>query len=119
MHRKRERTQPQPNRAQLKPTAFLINMARGPVVVRSVLYEALVNQTIAGAALDALEQEPPDPNDALLQLENVRLTPHASSGSVEALAQLRHNTAQNVVDMLCGKLPRSIVNRKGLGLDQA
>jgi len=101
--------------ALMKPTAFLINMARGPVVVQSALYEALVNRTIAGAALDVLEQEPPDPKDPLLQLENVIITPHASSGSIEAVTQLRRDTAQNVVDMLNGKLPRSIVNREALG----
>jgi len=101
--------------ALMKPTACLINMARGPVVVQSALYDALVNHTITAAALDVLEQEPPDPNDPLLQLDNVIVTPHASSGSVEAAAQLRHDTAQNVVEMLSGRLPRSIMNRKALG----
>jgi D-3-phosphoglycerate dehydrogenase len=101
--------------ALMKPTACLINMSRGPVVVQSALYEALVNHTITAAALDVLEQEPPDPNDPLLQLDNVIITPHASSGTIEAAAQLRHDTAQNVVDMLSGTLPRSIVNRKWLG----
>jgi D-3-phosphoglycerate dehydrogenase / 2-oxoglutarate reductase len=100
--------------AQMKPSACLINMSRGPVVVQSAVYEALVNHTIAAAALDVLEQEPPDPNDPLLQLDNVIINPHASSGSIEAVTQLRHDTAQNVVDMLSGKLPRSIVNRKEL-----
>jgi len=102
--------------ALMKPTAFLINMSRGPVVVQSALYEALANHKIAGAALDVLEQEPPDPNDPLLQLDNVIITPHASSGSIEAGTQLRRQVAQNVVDALQGKLPRSIVNRKALGL---
>ena len=101
--------------ALMKPTACLINMARGPVVVQSAIYDALVNHTITAAALDVLEQEPPDPNDPLLQLDNVIVTPHASSGSVEAAAQLRHDTAQNVVEMLSGRLPRSIMNRKALG----
>jgi D-3-phosphoglycerate dehydrogenase len=101
--------------ALMKPTACLINMARGPVVVQSALYDALVNHKITAAALDVLEQEPPDPNDPLLQLDNVIVNPHASSGSVEAASQLRHDTAQNVVDMLRGELPRSIVNRKALG----
>jgi D-3-phosphoglycerate dehydrogenase len=102
--------------ALMKPTACLINMARGPVVVQMALYEALVNHAITAAALDVLEQEPPDPSDLLLQLDNVIINPHASSGSVEATAQVRHDTAQNVVDMLSGKLPRSVVNRKALGL---
>ena len=101
--------------ALMKPTACLINMARGPVVVQSAIYDALVNHTITAAALDVLDPEPPDPNDPLLQLDNVIVNPHASSGSIEAAAQLRHDTAQNVVDMLSGKLPRSIVNRKALG----
>jgi D-3-phosphoglycerate dehydrogenase len=105
--------------ALMKPTAFFINMSRGPVVVQSALYEALVNHTIAGAALDVLEKEPPDKDEPLLRLDNVIVTPHASSGSHQALAQLRHDTAQNVVDMLEGRLPRSIVNRKGLGLAQS
>jgi D-3-phosphoglycerate dehydrogenase len=101
--------------ALMKPTACLINMARGPVVVQSAIYDALVNHAITAAALDVLEQEPPDPNDPLLQLDNVIINPHASSGSIEAAAQLRHDTAQNVVEMLSGRLPRSIVNRKALG----
>jgi len=104
-----------PQLAMMKPTACLINMSRGPVVVQSALYDALVNHTIAAAALDVLEHEPPDPDDPLLQLENVIITPHASSGSIEAVVLLRHDTAQNVVDMLSGKLPRSIANRKELG----
>ena len=101
--------------ALMKPTACLINMSRGPVVVQSAIYDALVNHTITAAALDVLDPEPPDPNDPLLQLDNVIINPHASSGSIEAMAQLRHDTAQNVVDMLSDKLPRSIVNRKALG----
>lgn len=104
-----------PQLALMKSTACLINMSRGPVVVQSAIYDALMNHTITAAALDVLEQEPPDPNDPLLQLDNVIINPHASSGSFEAVTQLRHDTAQNVVDMLSGKLPRSIVNRKELG----
>ncbi len=103
--------------ALMKPTACLINMARGPVVVQAALYDALVSHAITAAALDVLEQEPPKPDDPLLQLDNVIITPHTSSGSVEAVIQLRRDTAQNVVDMLSGKLPRSIVNRKALGMN--
>lgn len=104
-----------PQLALMKPTACLINMARGPVVVQAALYDALVNHRITGAALDVLEQEPPRPDDPLLQLDNVVITPHTSSGSVEAVLQLRRDAAQNAVDMLSGKLPRSIVNRAALG----
>jgi D-3-phosphoglycerate dehydrogenase / 2-oxoglutarate reductase len=101
--------------ALMKPSACLINMARGPVVQQAALYDALVNHSILAAALDVLEQEPPRADDPLLQLDNVIITPHTSSGSVQAVLQLRRDTAQNVVDALCGKLPRSIVNRKALG----
>lgn len=104
-----------PQLALMKPTACLINMARGPVVVQAALYDALVSHQIIGAALDVLEQEPPRPDDPLLQLDNVIITPHTSSGSVEAVLQLRRDAAQNAVDMLSGKLPRSIVNRDALG----
>jgi D-3-phosphoglycerate dehydrogenase len=102
--------------AMMKPTAYLINMARGPVVNQSALYQALVKGAIAGAGLDVLEQEPPKADDPLLQLPNVIITPHAASWSIDALLQLRRDTAKNVVDMLQGKLPRSIVNRKALGI---
>ena len=60
----------------MKPTACLINMARGPIVVQSALYNSLVNHTITAATLDVLEQEPPNPDDPLLHLENVIITPH-------------------------------------------
>jgi D-3-phosphoglycerate dehydrogenase len=101
--------------AMMKPTAYLINMARGPIVDQSALYQALTQGTIKGAALDVLEQEPPDPNDPFLRLENVILTPHAASWSVEAAVQLRRQVARNVATVLKGGLPTSIVNRRDLG----
>jgi D-3-phosphoglycerate dehydrogenase len=100
----------------MKPTAYLLNMARGPVVDQAALYDALVNKKIAGAALDVLEKEPPDPQDPILALQNVILTPHSASGSPEALLQLRRDTARNVADVLNGKVPRAVVNSKALGL---
>ncbi|MBX3066086.1 MAG: C-terminal binding protein [Anaerolineae bacterium] len=98
----------------MKPTAFLINMARGPIVDQPALYTALTNRQIAGAALDVLTIEPPDPNDPLLKLDNVIFSPHTSSWSVDAVRQLRMETARNVVDVLQGRPPRSVVNRKEL-----
>jgi D-3-phosphoglycerate dehydrogenase / 2-oxoglutarate reductase len=102
--------------ALMKPDAYLINMARGPIVDQAALHNALVDNVIAGAALDVLEQEPPEPGDPLLQLGNVIITPHASSWSRESSIQLRRDTAQNVVDVLQDRLPRSVVNRTALGL---
>jgi D-3-phosphoglycerate dehydrogenase len=105
--------------ALMKPSAYLINMARGPVVDQSALYQALTTGIIKGAALDVLEKEPPAPDDPLLRLGNVILTPHAASWTTEAVEQLRRETTRNVVTVLQGKLPRSIVNRKGLHLPEA
>jgi len=102
--------------AMMQPDAYLINMARGPIVDQAALYDALVNHRIAGAGLDVLEYEPPAPDEPLLKLENVIITPHTSSWSRESLIQLRRGTAQNVVDVLQDRLPRSVVNRKALGL---
>jgi D-3-phosphoglycerate dehydrogenase len=102
--------------ALMKPDACLINMARGPIVDQAALHSALVDNVIAGAALDVLEQEPPKPDDPLLQLGNVIITPHTSSWSRESSIQLRRDTAQNVVDVLQDRLPRSVVNREALGL---
>ena len=96
--------------ALMKPSAYLVNLARGPVVDQPALYQALVNGLIAGAALDVLEQEPPVPDDPLLKLPNVLFTPHTSSWSAESVVQLRRDVARNVVQVLRGAPPRSVVN---------
>jgi D-3-phosphoglycerate dehydrogenase / 2-oxoglutarate reductase len=96
---------------QMKPTAYLINVSRGPVVDQAALIQALQSGTIQGAALDVLEQEPPQPDDPLLALDNVIITPHLASWTSEAIVQLRGDTARNVVTVLQGGLPRSIVNK--------
>jgi D-3-phosphoglycerate dehydrogenase len=102
--------------ALMKPTAYLINVARGPVVDQPALYKALASGRIKGAAADVLEQEPPATDDPLLGLDNFIVTPHVASWTTEASQQLRRETAQNVVVTLQGQRPRAIVNRKGLGL---
>ena len=63
--------------ALMKPTAYLINTARGPIVDQKALTKVLQERRIAGAGLDVLEQEPPDPDDPILKLDNVILAPHA------------------------------------------
>ncbi len=100
--------------ALMKPSAYLINMARGPIVDQAALYQALAGGVIKGAALDVLEQEPPAPDEPLLKLDNVIFTPHAASWTLEAVVQLRRETTQNVVTVLAGRRPRSIVNQDAL-----
>jgi D-3-phosphoglycerate dehydrogenase / 2-oxoglutarate reductase len=100
--------------AQMKPSAYLLNLSRGPVVDQAALTEALRTGVIQGAALDVLSMEPPDPADALLQLDNVIVTPHIASWSIEAGAELRRGVAQSVVDALLGREPAFVVNRDQL-----
>lgn len=102
----------------MKPSAFIINMARGPVVDQQALYQALVDQTIKGAALDVFEQEPPPSDEPLFQLGNVIFTPHVSAWSAESSAQLRRDAARNVLAVLKGEAPRSVVNRASLRLKE-
>jgi D-3-phosphoglycerate dehydrogenase / 2-oxoglutarate reductase len=97
--------------AQMKPTAYLLNLSRGPVVDQDALLAALTDGSIAGAAVDVLTTEPPAVDDPLLSLPNLLVTPHSSSWSAESSDQLRHDAAANVVEALSGRLPRSIVNR--------
>jgi D-3-phosphoglycerate dehydrogenase / 2-oxoglutarate reductase len=100
--------------AQMKPSACLLNLSRGPVVDQAALTDALRAGVVQGAALDVLSAEPPDPADPLLQLDNVIVTPHIASWSVEAAVELRREVAKSVVDALQGREPASVVNRKQL-----
>ncbi len=94
----------------MKPTAVLINTARGAIVDEDALLQALREGWIAGAALDVLSQEPPPPDHPLLALENVIVTPHAAFYSETAIEELARKAAQNVVQVLQGRVPASIVN---------
>lgn len=94
----------------MKPTAYLINTARGGIVDTTALTTALRNAEIAGAGLDVLETEPPEENEELLTLENAIVTPHAAFISEESILDLEVAAATCVAEVLTGKLPESVVN---------
>lgn len=96
--------------ARMKPSAYLINTARGPIVDETALIAALQEGRLAGAGLDVLEKEPPPATSPLLAMENVVITPHAAYYSDDALDLLQRSVAEEVVRVLKGEPPRSPVN---------
>jgi D-3-phosphoglycerate dehydrogenase / 2-oxoglutarate reductase len=94
----------------LKPSAFLINTARGPVVDQTALTDALATGRLAGAGLDVFEREPLPADDPLRRLDNVILTPHAAHWSEEASVDCRETAIGHVLTVLRGKSPSDVVN---------
>ena len=101
--------------ALMKPAAYLINTARGPIVDQAALTKALVARRIAGAGLDVQEQEPPDPADPLLRLDNVILTPHALCWTDQCFAGIGASAVRSVLDVAEGRVPGGLVNKAVLG----
>ncbi len=93
----------------MKPTAFLVNTSRGPLVDEAALVEALKAGKLAGAGLDVYEQEPAL-TPGLADLENVVLTPHIGSASHETRTRMAVIAAENVITALQGKRPPNLVN---------
>lgn len=89
----------------MKPTAFLINTARGKLVIEQDLYEACKNGTIAGAGLDAIRKEPVDPDNPLLTLDNVIIYPHIGGNSYEAAHRASYFSAMGIQEAYEGKTP--------------
>jgi D-3-phosphoglycerate dehydrogenase len=100
--------------AQMKPTAFLINVARGPIVDQAALTSVLQECKIAGAALDVFEQEPIDPRDSLIMLDNVILAPHAICWTDECFLNNGRSAIRSVLDYASGRAPQHVVNREVL-----
>jgi D-3-phosphoglycerate dehydrogenase len=98
---------------RMKPTAYLVNTARGPIVDEAALANALDARHLAGAALDVLSQEPPT-SSPLFGRDNVILTPHTSFYSVESLVELQVKAAEEVVRVINGEMPRNPVNPEAL-----
>lgn len=96
--------------ALMKPTAYVVNTARGPMVDAHALADAIRNKVIAGAAIDVFDKEPPDPDFELFNLENVILTPHTGWASEEAGWEIRESILNDILAAHQGKSARCVVN---------
>ena len=94
----------------MRPSALLVNTARGEVVDQEALYRAVKDGVIAGAALDVADPEPMPPDAPLLSLENVLVTPHIASASYATRLKMAMLAAQNIVDVLKGRPPTHCLN---------
>ena len=95
---------------QMKPEAFLINAARGPLIDEDALHDALTSGSVAGAGLDVLVDLAPPLDHRLAQLENVIVTPHTAFFSQEAVLELEERAAGEVVRVFQGRMPDNLVN---------
>ncbi len=95
----------------MKPTAYVINAARGGIVNEGDLTVALAEKKIAGAALDVFAEEPPDPSNPLFKADNVIVTPHNAPVTHECMERMALHAAQGIHEVLSGKPPTWPVNR--------
>ena len=101
---------------RMKPTAYLINTARGGIVEEAALYDALKSGRLAGAGLDVFEQEPPPLGHALFELPNVIIAPHVAGVTREAVDRMSEQTARNILSALDGDpIRQNVINPDVLG----
>lgn len=100
--------------ARMKPTAYLINVARGPIVHEPALIEALRSKRIAGAALDVFTNEPVENDNPLLAMDNVIVTPHALCWTDECFGNIAREGFGGLVSLARGAAPPNVVNREVL-----
>ncbi|MEZ5853444.1 MAG: NAD(P)-dependent oxidoreductase [Hyphomicrobiaceae bacterium] len=96
--------------ARMKPTAYLVNMARGPIVDEAALAKALAENRIMGAGLDVTEREPIEPTSPLLDMDNVIITPHALCWTDECFRDIAATALRSIADVSLGRRPAHVVN---------
>ncbi len=96
----------------MKPTAILVNTARGPIINYSSLIKALENGWIAGAGIDGYDEEPLQPNHPITRFKNVVLSPHAGSATHETRTKMAKLVAENLTVFYKGKVPPTLVNKE-------
>src|ERR1700742_1711997 len=97
---------------KMKPTAYLINTARGGIVDEKALHDALVSGKLAGAGLDVFEQEPPPIGHSLFELPNVIIAPHVAGVPREAVDRMSEQTARNILSVLDGEpIRQNVINQ--------
>ncbi|MDA9714648.1 hydroxyacid dehydrogenase [bacterium] len=102
---------------KMKKDAFIINCARGGILNEEDLYQALLNEKIAGAGLDVFDVEPTPSSNLLFKLKNVILSPHIAGVTVESTIRMATETVQNVLDVFDNKVNKSVVvNLKEIGM---
>ena len=96
--------------ALMKPTAYFINTARGPIVEESALIDALRGDRIAGAGIDVFEQEPPSIDNPLLAMENAIVSPHSMAWTQQGLAGNSRDACRNLLCVAAGQVPSCLAN---------
>ncbi|MEP7180854.1 MAG: NAD(P)-dependent oxidoreductase [Betaproteobacteria bacterium] len=104
-----------PQFGRMKPTAYFVNVARGPIVDEAALIDALAAGRIAGAALDVFEREPVDAANPLLQMDSVIVTPHSLCWTDECFHNMAATGLASIVDALSGRRPEFVVDAAVLG----
>lgn len=103
--------------ALMKPSAILVNFARGGIVNETALYEVLKHQRILGAALDVFENEPVKSGNPLFALDNVLLSPHAAAYTDDCRRRISLAVAHGIIDYFAGRRPQFVVNSEVLQRD--
>jgi D-3-phosphoglycerate dehydrogenase len=105
--------------ARMKPTAWLLNVSRGPVIEEGALVDALRHKRIGGAALDVYWQQPLPADHALRGFDNVLLTPHGAGLTRESVAEMSRISAEDTVRILRGERPHNFINPEAWPAAQA